>query len=126
MRRSPVSPSTLGVDLVEYKKAKKFYTAHQNRLESFFAPSEVRRIRRASKPYQSLALLLAAKEAVFKSSQLPWMGPEGFRKIRIISRKNQELSFRLSGNFKRCHFRGASPRLSWIQGPDYVIAQCQS
>ena len=102
----------LGVDLVEYKKAKIFYTEHRNRLKNYFDKSELSFIQKSLKPYEALALLLAAKEAVFKSGDLAWMGPEGFRKIRIISRKNQRLSFH--------------PSLSFLKSKDYVIAECRA
>ena len=110
---------------MEYKKAKAFYDEHQNRLKDFFARSEVSLIQKSHKPYESLALLLAAKEAIFKSADLPWMGADGFRKIRIISRKNQELCFRLSGNFKRSFSRRWAPVLSFMKSKDYVIAECR-
>ncbi len=97
----------LGVDLVEYKKAKAFYDEHQNRLKDFFARSEISFIQKSHKPYESLALLLAAKEAIFKSADLPWMGAEGFRKIRVLSRS-----------------RPVS-KLSFIKSKDYVIAECR-
>lgn len=74
----------LGVDLVEYKKAKTFYAEHKNRLGGYFDPSEMSFIQKSRRPYESLALLLAAKEAVFKSSRLSWMGPRGFRRIRVL------------------------------------------
>ncbi len=116
----------IGVDLVEFKKARIFYAEHEHRLENYFAGSEVSLIKKSRKPYESLALLLAAKEAVFKSSGLPWMGIDGFRKIRIFSRKNNQLSFRLSGNFKRSYIHRPSSVLTFIKSKDYVIAECKS
>ena len=99
----------LGVDLVEYKKAKAFYADHGNRIKKYFTSSEVSLIQKSDTPHKALAQLLAAKEAVFKSSSLFWMGPEGFRKIRVISQKNKKPSFR--------------PHLSFLKTKDYVIAE---
>lgn len=96
----------LGVDLVEYKKAKTFYTEHKNRLAGYFDSAEISFIQKNRKPHEALALLLAAKEAVFKSSDLPWMGPDGFRKIRILSQKKYKLSF--------------------LKTRDYVVAECRA
>ena len=53
-------PMTLGVDLIELKKAKTFYLAHRKRLPAF--------IRRSRRPVEALAFYLAKKEAVLKAS----------------------------------------------------------
>jgi len=124
-KNAPRPAKRLGVDLVEFKKAKAFYGEHRNRLDTFFDGGEIRLIRQARRPYESLALLLAAKEAVFKSLGEPWMGPEGFRKIRIFSRKNRELSFRLKGNFKKHPMRRPAPALFFLKSKDYVVAGCR-
>lgn len=116
----------LGVDVVEYRKARLFYARHQNRLGDYFAKNEVTMIRKSRKPYESLALLLAAKEAVFKSSDLPWMGAGGFRKIQILSNRQNRLSFRMKGNFKKSFTRRPAPLLSYLKGKDFVIAECRS
>ena len=52
--------SSLGVDLIELKKAKAFYSAHQDRLPAF--------IRKSKRPVEALAFYLAKQEAVFKAS----------------------------------------------------------
>lgn len=137
MNRRPSSFSTkkegpravrafLGVDVVEYRKARLFYVRHKNRLGEYFGKNEVAMIRKSHKPYESLALLLAAKEAVFKSSALPWMGAGGFRKIQILSQRSNRLSFRLKGNFKKGFARRPAPMLSYLKGKDFVIAECRS
>ncbi len=124
--RPQAARSFLGVDVVEYKKARFFYIQHKNRLEQYFQKSEVSFIQKSEKPYETLALLLAAKEAVFKSSDLPWMGPGGFRKIQIVSHRNSRLSFRMKGNFKKSFSRRPARLLSYLKGKDYVIAECHS
>ena len=125
-RRVSSSKLFLGVDIVEYKKARVFYSHHQNRLKTYFNKEEVLLIQKGQKPYETLALLLAAKEAVFKSSGLAWMGTDGFRKIRILSQKNSQLSFRLRGNFKKSFMRRPVSALSFVKSRDYVIAECRS
>ena len=116
----------LGVDVVEFNKARLFYVRHKNRLEKFFQKNEVAMIQKSHKPYESLAMLLAAKEAVFKSSSLPWMGADGFRKIQILSNRQNRLSFRLKGNFKKGFASRPAPLLSCLKGKDFVIAECRS
>ena len=116
----------LGVDVVEYQKAKLFYVRHKNRLEDFFHHSEISFIRKNRRPYKSLALLLAAKEAVFKSSGKPWMGTEGFRKIEILAKKRNRLEVRLKGDFKGSFSRRRPPSLSVLKSRRYVVAGCHS
>jgi phosphopantetheine--protein transferase-like protein len=94
---SPRTSPVLGVDLVEIEKARGFYARHKNRLFAFFSPGEIRYIRRG-KTAERLAILLAAKEAAFKAAPgSAWMGPEGFRGIRISPERGKKLSFRVAG-----------------------------
>lgn len=98
---------SLGVDLVEYRKAREFYKNHQNRLESFFNSKEIRFISRHRSPYKNLAKLLAAKEAAFKAGHEPWMGTEGFKNIQILSSSRKR-------NFK----------IRFVNSKDHVVALC--
>jgi phosphopantetheine--protein transferase-like protein len=72
-----------GVDIVEWKKAKAFYETHHEKLGSFLSPEERRFVEKKHKPYEGLAMIFAAKGAVFKTLGLSWMGPEGFRRIQV-------------------------------------------
>lgn len=116
----------MGIDVVEIRKARHFYNTHQNRLKTFFDPSEVRLIQKSQKPYESVAMLLAAKEAVFKASSEPWMGVSGFRNIQIVSKAQDRLSFRLKGRFKRSFSRNPLPQLSILKKDGMVIVKCHS
>ena len=51
---------SIGVDLIELKKAKAFYAAHRRRLPGF--------IRKSRNPVEALAFHLAKQEASFKAS----------------------------------------------------------
>ena len=113
MRRRTSSLQCLGVDLVEYKKARAFYARHRRRLGTYFKKAEVSFIEESLKPHEALALVLAAKEAVFKSLDRMWMGPEGFRRIAVVSRKNKKLSFL------------SKPALSFRKTRNYVVAECR-
>jgi phosphopantetheine--protein transferase-like protein len=97
----------LGIDLVEIKKAKTFFKRHASRLDSFFTKSEMRFIFSESNRCENLALLLAAKEAVFKTKGAAWMGPRGFKTIKIAT-KNGKLACR-------------GLRLNAIKNKKYVI-----
>ena len=114
----------LGVDVVEFKKAGRLYRSHKNRLGSFLSTPEISYVKKSARPEESLALLLAAKEAVFKSLPLSWMGPAGFGKIQILPKKNKKFSFRLKGDLKK-----VSPRrpleLSYVKTADCVVMQCR-
>ena len=92
---------SLGVDIIELKKAKDFYHRHKKRLGSFFRPAEVRYIQsKGPNPHVRLAEVLAAKEAFFKSRGEYWMGLSGFKGIRF-----------------------EASRFSWIRTGRYVVAQ---
>ena len=103
----------LGIDLIEIKKARRFYRAHEDRLGSLFSKKELRTIRRSKKPYERMAVLLAAKEAVFKALRAPWMGPAGFREIRLVPVSR-----------RRPQFKGVRFRLAFENTKNYVIARC--
>ena len=57
------------------------------------------------RPHERLAVLLAAKEAVFKTLRHPWMGIEGFRKISVKPLKK-------------------GLKISFIKNKKYVVALC--
>jgi phosphopantetheine--protein transferase-like protein len=110
----------VGVDLMEFKRAGSFYRTHKERLGSFFAPRELSYIRKSRRPRESLALLLAAKEAVFKSLGIPWMGLEGFRDIRI--RPGRRLSCELTGSFAQS--RTNRRVLSFRKYRHFIVVGC--
>ncbi len=75
-------PGFIGVDLVEIKKAQSFLRVHTKRLHRFLTPTECKAVARSRRPSEKLAILLAAKEAIFKAGRRVWMGPSLFRDIR--------------------------------------------
>ena len=96
---------SLGVDIVELKKAKDFYRRHKKRLGSFFCPAEIRYIQPKSRnPHVRLAEVLAAKEAFFKSRGEHWMGPSGFESIRFDA---SQFSWIRTGRFVVAQFKKA-------------------
>ena len=108
--------SSVGVDLVELKKARAFYTRHKSRLVSFFHPEELAYIRTQRSRTRAVATLLAAKEAVFKASGLDWMGPSGFRDIRLSAS---------GGELKLIHASlGSRLRLECLSHKDFVVVRC--
>jgi phosphopantetheine--protein transferase-like protein len=117
IRLAPRSVPVVGVDLVEIEKARAFYSRHKKRLTSFFSAAEIRFIRRG-KIVERLAILLAAKEAAFKA--VPgriWMGPEGFRSIRLSPERGKKLSFRIPGTSARLALEATTH-------PHYVTVTC--
>ena len=112
----------LGVDILERKKALSFYRNHHQRLGELLCPAELALVEASRKPAETFALIFSAKEAVFKSLGAPWMGPSGFRQIRILPEKN--FSFRLSGELKK-NFSLKTPfRVSFKKKRDYIVAAC--
>ena len=113
----------LGVDMLEWKKAKAFYKAHRGDLESFLAPTEAAFVHTSRRPYESLAMILSAKEAVFKALGISWMGLSGFRHIQILPGKSC-FSFRLKGNFKKNFLHDAPLGISFAKSARHVVATC--
>ena len=99
-----------GVDLIEIKKARRFYKTHKNRLDSFFSPQEIAFIRAGERPHENLAILLASKEAVFKAVPSLGTGLAAFRNIEMIFHK---------GTPKK-----ADLKFSILKNKQYVVVQC--
>jgi len=126
-RSSPQSTNnlffrSLGVDLVEIARAKSFYRANASCLKRFFAKSEISFITQKPVYYQRLAMLLAAKEAVFKSLGAAWMGPSGFKNIRMVAHAGENFSFRLSTNFTKKRSRSFFVNMFFSRDKKYVVA----
>jgi len=116
--------SLIGIDAIELKKAASFYKIHQDRLDSFFVKKEADFIRQSPKPHESLAMILAAKEAVFKAFSLPWMGLTGFKNIEIIPHSDKEFFFRLHGRLRKFSSKKIFSGISFLKRKNYVVATC--
>ena len=88
--------SLLGVDLIEIKKAKSFYESHKDNLASFFSRREIAEIHKDKKSHEKLAVLLAAKESVFKALGPRPAGLLGFSNISVSKRNLKKLGLELS------------------------------
>ena len=73
----------IGVDILEWKKARSFYRAHRERLDQWLTQEERSFVKKRSKPYEAFAMLFAAKEAVFKAVGARGFGPDALRRIRL-------------------------------------------
>lgn len=114
--RIPASRIPLGVDIVEWKKAKAFYETHRGRLGSFLTAQERRFVENGRKPYEALAMIFAAKEAVFKALGASWMGTDGFRRIKVRPVSSKTFSYRPS--------RGKALRITFKKSSRHVLACC--
>lgn len=121
-RPSDNSPVLLGIDLVEIERAQRFYRRHRRRLSRFFTPTEVGFLSRHPSPSRALAILLGAKEAAFKALGGDWMGPQGFREIRIRARRDGSLEPRFTG--RRPH-PAARLDLTYSEHADHVVVRCR-
>ena len=83
----------LGVDILEWKKARAFYRAHRDRLDSLFTSAERDLILRSRRPIEAFARIFCAKEAVFKATERAWLGVHGFKRL-CLKRKGRAFSFR--------------------------------
>lgn len=113
------SEISLGIDAVEFKKARAFYEAHSRRLGPLFGPREISAIRRSRSPHQTLALIFAAKEAVFKAHASKGAGARMLSRIPIEVRgkKNASLSYKRNGSHST---------LSYRKEKDFVVVKCQA
>ncbi len=109
--------------MVEFKKSKAFYKAHRDRLNDFLHPAETQYVESSKKPYESLAMILSAKEAIFKSLGAPWMGTSGFRDIQVLPGKKW-FSFRLKKNFQKKFLLNSAAGVSFTKSRHHVIATC--
>ena len=114
----------IGVDLIELEKAKSFYLTHRKNLNSFLTSNEISYIQKGKKQHERLAILLAAKESVFKALGVGFMGINGFSDIQIIPKEKGNIFFRLKGKFRKAGRFPFNPRLSFFKKKGYVVVQC--
>lgn len=131
---------------MEFQTAKSLYRLHGRRLETLFSREEIsyiqkdkaasllsRHVGRGSgtpralqKPYERLAVLLAAKEAVFKALSPAWMGISGFQDIQIFPQSNHRLAARLKGSFSRLNKKQKNLEISLLKKHrNYVVVGCR-
>jgi phosphopantetheine--protein transferase-like protein len=118
----PSRNPSVGVDIVEIKKAAAFYRRHKKRLKQLFTETEMIFI--LKNPAPNLAIVLAAKEAVYKAlpAEAGTMGPSGFKNIRISPERGKKLSFRLAGAYASVRPRPSA--LSAERYRHFVVARC--
>jgi len=107
---------SLGVDLIELRKAKSFYTRHKKNLKLFFTRQEISAIRKSKRPHERLAVFLAAKEAAFKASNIKNAGLMNFTNASVNHDKRRNLSVR---------FRSEVFRFFIIKKKNYIVVECQ-
>lgn len=112
----------LGVDLLEWKKAGAFYEAHREKLSRFLFPTEASFVLASKRPHESFAMILSAKEAVFKALGVSWMGLSGFRSIQILP-EDGRFFFRLKGELKKS-LPQVPLEISFTQSRRHVVATC--
>ena len=81
---TPALSPSIGVDVVEFKKASRFYSQHRLTLDAHFSSNEIQFIRSGKRPVKRLAMLLAAKEACFKASSKKSSGFTAFKEVRVL------------------------------------------
>ena len=67
---------SLGVDILEWKKAGTFFRSHEAKLKELLSPHEIAFIHGSSRHF---AMIFSAKEAVFKALNAPFLGTHGLR-----------------------------------------------
>ena len=116
------SAFVLGVDILELKKVDAFYVRHRDKLASLLNPNELAYVKTSARPKDALALLLSAKEAVFKALGESFMGIAGFRDIRLFPQKN--FSFQLKGHLKKSSVDVSRLKITFKKMRHHVVATC--
>ncbi|PIU40431.1 MAG: hypothetical protein COT00_01705 [Candidatus Omnitrophica bacterium CG07_land_8_20_14_0_80_50_8] len=102
--------AAFGVDLIEIKKARRFYRSHKDRLNSFFSPREITFIHKNKNPHENLAVLLASKEALFKAAPCFGTGLAAFREHKLMLQKKTPAQ--------------SAFKFSVLKNKKYVVVQC--
>ncbi len=126
MRKMKNSPEGIGVDIVSLSRVDDFLKKHRASLGKILSPEERIKVENASNPARILAYFFSAKEAVFKSLDLDWLGVEGFRMIEIIiPEKEEEPSrARLSGLIhEKVNARLKEWHLAFLEFNGFIVAQ---
>ncbi len=95
---------------MEREKVRSFYRLHKDRLSQILLPAELAHIKKVKNKTDTLAEMLAAKEAVFKALGGSWMGLSGFKKINLSVDKT-------TGTL-----RSGRIRIHLHKSKDYVVA----
>ena len=122
----PLPPiKSVGVDVVSLARVRTFWMRHHDRLGKILTPVEEKFLQHKAEPWRGLARLFSAKEAVFKSLNLPWFGIDGFRMIEVSlgSCLTLPAQAKLSGILKK-QVKGRLSRWSvqFIELKEHVIA----
>ena len=126
MRKIKSSPEGIGVDIVSLSRVNDFLTKHRASLGKILSPKERLKVEEDSNPARILAYFFSAKEAVFKSLDLEWLGIEGFRMIEIDLPAGDETPgrARLSGLMKeKVKSRLKEWHLQFLELNGFVVAQ---
>ena len=94
-------PLSVGIDLVEIAKIRKLFEHGKTLRESIFTPEELRYSWEQKKPYTSLAVLFAVKEAFFKALGTGLSGKMDWRDVEIGKGTDGTPVLRLCGETAR-------------------------
>lgn len=85
----------LGVDILEWKKARSFYKTHSARLAEWLSEDERRFVEKKQKPHEAFAMIFAAREAVFKAlGEERGLVPVSSGRFAVRGKKNLEVTVR--------------------------------
>ena len=115
-----MKPASLGVDMIETHKAKTLFQNCRPHLAYFLTPREQNQIHHSQKPDEMFAIMLAAKEAIFKTQQLPWMGLSGFQAIEIEFPEPQK------GQARFCNNSGKTLEFYYKKEKRYIVVWSMS
>jgi phosphopantetheine--protein transferase-like protein len=82
----------LGVDILEWKKARSFYETHRLRLSEWLTDAERKFVEEKKHPHQAFAVVFAAKEAAYKAIGKNGLGPDAIRRVSLVPRSLRKFS----------------------------------
>lgn len=123
MNRRPCLSDGLGVDLVEFEKAEFFYQTHQHDLSRIFNPKEVLFIRNHRKPSIAVAMILGAKEALYKAGCSRQPGLLEFNTLQTIP-GTKKINYKIKLTNQRKSKACLKPVLSFIRKKRFIVVQC--
>ena len=113
----------LGIDVVEFRKTESLYKTHQDKLSRFLTKPERDFVETNSKPPVALAMLLGAKEAVFKALRPAWLGVTPFKDIEVIPSK-KHFSLKFKGEAKKMVRSETRLELLFFKQKDFMVVEC--
>lgn len=110
-----------GIDIVDICRVKKLYRNYKNRLHRYLSKNELVWLSKSKRKVEALAQIMAIKEAVFKSLEIPWFGLEGWKRIGLM-KTNGKVNVSISKEFLKREKGKMNFWIATAQTKEFVVA----